>query len=216
MPDWRALVGEHLARLDMGAERYEEVRTELAEHMEDAYHHALERGMSREEAMAFASKQVPDWQHLAQNLRSVREEKEMTNTAKTIWVPGTAILLFSMMVLLVLTRVVPPHLWLQGNSPVVLYSIWMLSYVGLGAMGAYWSRRAGGEASARYASGVFPLGMHLAAFGMAIIAGAAGTGSGFPENRYIAELLKLVAVWIALPAVMLSIGTLPFLRKGRA
>lgn len=217
MPDWRAFVRERLARLGLGVECHEEIGDELAGHLEDAYQHALERGHSPEEAMAFAREQVPDWQHLAQTIRSAVEENEMTNTAKTLWVPGTSVLVFSLMVLMVLTRLVPPRLWLPGPGPVVLWSVWMLSYVGLGALGAYWSRRAGGNASARFFSGVFPITMHVAAFILSILVGAtsAGLGSRFGEYGHMVELFKLTVVWIALPGIMLSLGALPFLGKER-
>lgn len=217
MPDWGAFVGERLARLGLGAGRDEEIRAELTEHLEDAYQHALDRGHSPEEAMAFAREQVPDWQDLAQTIRTASEETDMTNTAKTIWIPGTSVLVFSLMVLMVLTGMIPPRMWQPGSGPVVLYSVWMLSYLALGALGAFWSRRAGGNASARFFSGVFPLTMHVAALLLAVLAGStsAGLGSRFGEYGHTVELLKLTLVWIALPGIMLSLGTLPFLRKER-
>src|SRR5438128_3824016 len=88
----------------------------------------------------------------------------MTQTAKTVWLPGMSALFLSTIVLLVTTRLIPPHVWLDSRMPWLIGGLWALSYVVAGAWGAYWSRRAGGNRAARFVAGTFPLALHLIAF----------------------------------------------------
>jgi hypothetical protein len=214
MPDWRAFVRERLAWLGLGAARDEEIRAELAEHLEDAYQHALDRGLPPEAAMAVAHEQVPDWQRLARKIRRAGQEDEVTSTARTIWVPGVSVLFLASVMLLVMTRVVPPTVWTGPNGPLRLLGPWLASYFAFGALGAYLSRRAGGGTAARFYAGVFPLAMQLTIFVLAIVMTVLSGGSKFPEHRQLGWLLKTSFMWIVIPGLALSLGTLPFLRSG--
>jgi hypothetical protein len=237
MPDWGAFVRERLARLGLGAERDEEIRAELAEHLEDAYQNALERGLPPEAAMVFAREQVPDWQRLARKIRRAgQEEDDVSHTAKTLWVPGMTALLGATLLLFVMTSLVPPTTWVDAKPPmlrladmlapgeeaepawvdarpaVLLLGIWMFSYLAFGALGAYWSRRAGGSMAARFLSGTFPLTLHLAIFFLPILVALFSDVPNFPEHRQLSWLLRTSIVWVVIPGVALAIGTLPFLR----
>ncbi len=216
MPDWRAFVRERLAGLSLEARREEEVHAELAEHLEDAYQDALERGLSPEAAVAWAQEQVPDWQRLARKIRRAgQEEDAVSSTAKTLWVPGVSVLLLASVMLLVMTRAVPPTVWTGPNGPVLMLGPWLFSYLVFGALGAYWSRRAGGSYRDRLLSGVFPLALHLATFVLPMFVTAFSDNPRFPEHLHLSWLLRTSIVWVAIPGVALAIGTVPFLQDAK-
>jgi hypothetical protein len=223
MPDWRVFVRERLGSLGLSPQREEEIRAELADHLEDQSHHTrrLATGI--------------DWKSLARDIRSA-EEDAMSHTAKTLWVPGIAGLLGATLMLFVMTSLVPPSTWvdekppvfrlaellapgekteptwLAAKPPVLLLGIWMFSYLAFGGLCAYWSRRAGGSLAARLLSGVFPLALHLAVFVLPIFVTMLSADPRFPEHRDPAWLFRTALTWVLIPGVALAIGTLPFLR----
>jgi hypothetical protein len=214
MPDWQEHVEQHLRSLGVSGEREEEIRAELAEHLEDTYQGALRRGLSPEAAMAHAQEQVPDWRKLAGRIRRAsREEDAMSHMAKTIWLPGTIALLAATLLLLGMVRIVGPAVW---ASPDALWKIavpWLLAYLLLGAAGAYWSRRAGGGVGARLLSGTFPLALHLATLILPVLVSAFSTNPKFPEHLDVTYLARISLMWVLIPGFVLALGTLPFLRE---
>lgn len=200
MPDWRQFVREHLGTLGLSPAREEEIRAELADHLEDQSQHPgkPETGI--------------DWKSLACEIRRA-EEGAMSHTAKTLWVPGVSVLLLASIMLIVMTRVVPTTLWTSPNGPWLMLGPWLLSYFVFGALGAYWSRRAGGDPRARLLSGVFPLALHLTIFVLPIIVAAVADSPRYPEHRQLAWLLRTSLAWVVIPGVALAIGALPVLRN---
>jgi hypothetical protein len=212
------MVRLRLGALGLSAAREEEIRVELAEHLEDAYQDALQCGLSPEAAIACAHEQVPDWKCLAQGIRRAgQEEDTMSHTTKTLWLPGMSVLIFSAVLLLVMIRLVPPTAWGGPKPPVHLlatWPTWLFSYLVFGALGAYWSRRAGGSIAARFLSGTFPLALHLVIFFLPIAVAMLYGAPSFPEHRQVSWLLRTSIWWVVIPGVALAMGTLPFLRDG--
>jgi len=224
MPDWRQFVRERLGSLGLSPEREEEIRTELADHLEDQSQHIGSPASGI------------DWKSLACEIRSA-EETAMSHTAKTLWVPGTIALLGATLMLFAMTSLVPPTTWVDerpamfilsdmlapgekfepswvdARPAVLLLGIWMFSYLVLGALGAYWSRRAGGSRRTRFLSGVFPLALHLAVFILPVLVTAFSDNPRFPEHRDLSYLLRTSVVWVLIPGLALTIGALPFLRN---
>ena len=75
MRDWSSIVRARLIALGIEAEREEEIRAELAGHLEDAYVEAIRRGCTEEDAVARALERVPDWTRLADAIRRA-DQKE--------------------------------------------------------------------------------------------------------------------------------------------
>lgn len=221
MPDWQEHVERHLRSLEVSVEREDEIRAELAEHLEDTYQGALRRGLSPEAAMAYAKEQVPDWRKLAGRIRRAsREEDAMTTTAKTLWLPGVTVLSLATLWLLVLMRKVPGG-W-QGPqmneliAPKALWMIivpWLVAYLAFGALGAYWSRRAGGGVAARVIAGTFPLAMHLVTVILPVMVTAFSETPRFPEHLQVGFLVRVITLWVVVPGIALTLGTVPFLRE---
>ena len=92
MRDWSSVVRARLIALGIEAEREEQIRAELAGHLEDAYADAIRRGCTEEDAAARALAQVPDWTRLADAIRRADQKAgPMSPDAKTLWQPNAAI-----------------------------------------------------------------------------------------------------------------------------
>jgi hypothetical protein len=223
MPDWRRFVRDRLGPLGLSRQREEEIHAELADHLQD-------------ESEKTSKPPGIDWNLLARDIRRA-EEEAMSHTAKTIWMPGMAALLGATLVLFVMTSVVPPTAWVNPNSAtlrlaemlapgekaepawadarpaVVLLFIWMASYMAFGALGAFWSRRAGGGLADRFLAGVFPVALHLVTFLLPMFVTVFSSSPRFPEHSDPAWLIRTALVWVVIPGVLLAIGALPFLRN---
>ena len=139
----------------------------------------------------------------------------MTAHAKTILIPGMTMLIVSTFLGLLALRVVPPIVWVSPRAPVVVPVIWLLFYCGVGAVGAYWSRRVGGGATARFLSGIFAAAQHLWIFLAVVIATRVVPPPGPPEDFSFSALATRFVGFVVLPGIALAIGTLPFLRDGK-
>jgi hypothetical protein len=219
MPDRRPYLRARLGPLGLRREREEEILAELADHLEDQ-----DAPDSAPSLPGTVDGDATNWGLLARQIRHA-EEEGMSPTVKTIWVPGMGMLLCSFLLLLAITTWVPPAAWLQPSALALCFAPWLLSYLGFGALGAWWSRRAGGSAAARFASGMFPLALHLSVFLLPIVVAVAsdvrlGTstplGIGLePEPLQAGFLLRVGLAWVLIPGVALGVGTIPFLRTPR-
>jgi len=205
--DWSDVVGTRLAALGLDAEREQQIRAELAGHLEDACADAVRRGCTEEDAVARALERVPDWTHLADAIRRAdQKEGPMSPDAKTLWLPGMAALGCAAAVMLGVTRFLPPSLWTNPRATLPMTTALLLAYLTCGALGAWWSRRAGGSVTARLFAGLFPVALHVSIFVTVIVAAM------FEPELQINFQLRAALIFIVIPGVALAIGTLPFLR----
>jgi hypothetical protein len=93
-------------------------------------------------------------------------------------------------------------------------ALWLSSYLAFGAIGAFWSRRAGGSVRARLLAGVFPLALHLAIIVPTMTVSMLTEGRMHPEHLRPNFQLGVLLVFVVIPGAALAIGTLPFLRDG--
>jgi hypothetical protein len=213
--DWRAIVATRLRPLGLDADSEADVQTELATHLEDTFADARRQGCSDEEAMARAFDRVPDWADLTRSIATAKRKppmKTLSVDAKTLLVPGMAALCGAVVVVLGSIWLVPPLLWLEPRGPWILGPLLIGAYVGFGALGAAWSRHAGGSPARRCLAGVFPLTLHLAIFLRAIAAGAVTEIRVHPEAIGMNLQLGIVLRFIVAPGIALAVGTLPFLK----
>ena len=123
----------------------------------------------------------------------------MSHDARTLWLPGMAALGASAAVLLGVARLVPGSLWTDPGTALPMMAAMLLSYLLCGALGAWWSRRAGGNVAARFVAAIFPLALHLC---MVLVAAI----------RLPSDVRPGVALgFIVIPGIALTIGALPFL-----
>ena len=168
MRDWSALVNHHLASVRVDERRRGEIAAELAAHLEDAYDNALRSGCTEAEAIACAMERVPDWGALAVAVeRTADEDSIMTRHARTVLLPGTTMLLAAAAGMSITLSATPADRWADPRWYVhaLAAALALLFYLVLGAIGAAWSRHAGGSPRERLVAGVFPLVLHVAVVG---------------------------------------------------
>jgi hypothetical protein len=216
MPDWRATARKRLGPLALEAKRQEEIVLELAGHLEDLYSDALRQGRSHTEALQSAFSAASDWDTLRREIEfAVNEEGSMNYRVKTLWLPGACTIALSGMVLRLLqipSAPVPRVLWPWHSSELVIYWWWLLSLPVIGAIGAYWSRHAGGRFLERALAVSLPaLGMvclPLLMFPFVLVYDLIHFHS-FP----FVPMAILLFGWGVLPEAALLAGGLPFFRR---
>ena len=139
----------------------------------------------------------------------------MNDRTRSLWVPGLVSLTAAMafLMFLQLTGVQPRFIWLRSGPPLMLYSPWLIAQPLFGAIGAYLSRRAGGERRACLIAGLFPAMVMLGLFSVGLAVKIVVLGKLF--SIPLAAVLGQTCFWIILPGFALLFGTLPFLKTTR-
>ena len=143
-----------------------------------------------------------------------------------LWLPGI-IPAFLALGVLVAFATVGYKLRLQSPSPsfaTKFYYGWLIALPLFGAMSAYWSRRAGGSLGNRVTASLFFAEALLATFVILFAAQLVllpfGLGGFHRDNlqwsKFVAEIGRAGLTIVFLPAAMLFVGALPFLREKRA
>ena len=189
------------------------MRDELAGHLEDAYWDARRRGCAEDEAVASALQSVPDWAELESAIDNHAGGRPVTHTMRTLWIPGLAATLGAALLILFVPRLAPPTLWTDPRAWVqaLAAATTLACYVAFGAIGAAWSRRAGAGVRTRLWAGLFPVWLHLA-----MLVPPIAKGIEIDLRQHPAQFdshLRLVLVFVVVPAVMLALGAAPFLRR---
>jgi len=227
MPNWREIVRPKLAPLGLDAKREEEVITELAGHLEDLYEDLVRQGKSESEAAEFALSTAADWDETRREIQVAAHEEVIMNYRlgpagkrrfKTLWLPGACTMALSGILLRLLQMPSAPSpyiFWPQHDMPFVFYWQWFVCLPLVGAIGAYWSRHAGGKLRERA----------LAASSTAV-AWMCFPGLLLPfvlvfqwivhHSAPLVPAALLLLVWVVLPEAALLLGALPFLRGNAA
>jgi hypothetical protein len=214
VPDFAALVRERLALPDVEPQREAEIRAELSAHLEDAYTDARAHGHTEEESVCLALAESSDWTELARRVNAATTEGGMmSHHMKSLWLPGLTMLGCSATFLLAVGWLFPGEWWANrdGGDEVAAATAAILLYVLLGALGAAWSRRVGGTWRERLGAGLLPIALHVAVVVSAILAGIFTEFQQHPEHTFNPQL-RVVFVFVIVPAVALSTGAAPFLR----
>jgi hypothetical protein len=225
--DWREEAARKLANSKLSAEEREEISRELAGYLEDLCSDAPERGIDDRAAARNAAAELHEDKHLGANLYRARKENPMylNNRTKRFWLPGTAVLLASAILLAVLQSAgfqpYFPHFWAAKfnakdvwmRHSLLIYVPWLCALPFLGAAGAYWSRRQGSGRSLQIAVGLFPAIVFLSVF-LAVVPFALAIDTLPPANIFLPTLAGQILSWVIIPGAALLLGILPFLRAG--
>jgi len=215
--DWSALVHRHLASVRVDERRLREISAELAAHLEDACDAALRNGYTEAESIARAMEHVPDWSSLAVAVeRSADEDSTMTRQAITVLLPGTTILLAAATGMSLVVYATPADRWVDPRWHVhaLAAGLAFLFYLVLGAIGAAWSRHAGGSRGERLAAGAFPLVLHVAMAGPAVGADMLYAFSRGAVGRHLdIDFINMILVMLVAPGAALWLGVLPLARR---
>lgn len=108
----------------------------------------------------------------------------------------------------------PQDLLMNAESPRSFYFVWLIAQVLFGALGALFSRLAGGTRTARIFAGALPatilVGTYVALTPITSVFSGKSTTSPLPV--YVASAL---CVWVAVPGVALLLGAAPFVRDSK-
>ncbi len=211
--DWKKIVRERMKSSSSPHNMNEEVIAELAAHLEETCEHMHARGLTESAALAASLQEVNNWRVLAAEIHRATEEDPMNHRTKSLWLPALLTLLGASVSLMAAQFLGQrPHLvWFHGMG-ITLYWPWLAGLPLFGAMGAYLSQRAHGPLRARLAAGLSPaltmmtVMLLILPWGFAI--------DGFHFFTLVGFGVGL-ANWVALPALALIIGALPFLHQRR-
>jgi hypothetical protein len=211
--NWKAYVSERLGGLGLSPECEEDVVTELACHLEDRIAAAVVAGMPEHEAGAKALEEVPDWVALNHEISAAKKEGPMNERAKYLWIPGMTMLISAFILMSAIARLVPPVAWTQPGAPLYFYASFLVIYAAFGAVGAQWSRRAGGSVPTRFLAGIFPVALHVVIFVCVFVATLLQSQPRTPQWLDASFLARVFLTFILLPGIALAVGALPFLRN---
>jgi len=207
MPDWQELVRRRLLGLAVDSTWQEEVHSELAAHLEEAFEAFRSDGLSDHEAVQRTLALSGDWRDLQRKIDSAGNGKDtMTNRVKQLWLPGLLTFTLSMVSMELAQKLGPaPHiLSLDKGTPVLMfYTAWLYVLPLAGAIGAYLAKRAGGSLRMVLLSSIFPVLPFAVVFMVAIPVGLA-IGHALMPVVY----LTMAIGWVFAPGVALLAGGL--------
>lgn len=210
MPDWRQFVLERLAKLPLQLAEKEEVRAEIAAHLEDSHEALLTQGLSETEALERTRSQVASWPELqSQILIAKNGGPTMHQRLQQLWIPGLLSFALSTAILEVLQRSALLGYVLNGIG---LSILWLLSLPFLGALAAWLSARAGASKRTVLLASLFP-----------VLAMAFGFVSMFPIGFFLERVIgrsvsfpNVASFFLAapissllVPAIALMAGAMP-------
>lgn len=221
VPEWQQLVRERLGALGISPDREAEVIAELASHLEDSFHAAIREGKSESAAVAAALEEVPDWLALNQEIIASSKEDPMNERTRILWLPGMTMLISAFILMSAVARVVGDEddvirlrdALTHPSAAMFIFAAWLVMYGVFGAVGAHWSRRAGGSAKTRMLAGIFPIALHLVIFVAVFTATSLQVSPRTPEWLVPSFLLRVFLTFILLPGIAMAVGALPFLRN---
>ncbi len=220
MPDWQKHVRARLGALGLDPACEQEIIAELAGHLEDRCEEYRWKGAAEDEAAGQAIAEVSSWAKLGRRIRRAKQEGNMKERLRNLWLPGFAISLLTMGLLTFLNRVGPkPNvIWLSPRWPVLVYVPWLVCLPVIGALGAYWSRRAGGGIREAIAAGLFPVTVlaTMASTEFVLLVPVALLVDRHVSFQLLLEAFAITALYIVvIPGAALLVGISPFLRRRR-
>ena len=214
MRDWCEFVRQRLAELPLHPAEKEEVRAEIAAHLEDSHEVLITQGLSETEALEETESQVANWAELQ---RQIATEKNggptMHERLRQLWVPGFLSLTLSMLCVWALRTLGfnPRSVSWSAPGTILFHTPWLLCLPFFGALGAFISIRAGASRATALLASTFPtLALTLAfllmfPIGM-IVERVVGSDLDF---KIVATILLRDAIgWLLLPLAALFVGGL--------
>jgi len=210
MPDWSALVREHVGSLHLPRASEAEIVSELAAHLEDLYEEQIAGGMSESEALEGALDQA-SWRGLAKNIERIKRQEEMMNRrSQQIWFPSLVTLALSMGCLMILqeSSAQPQMPWNHAGAPLMPYLLWIVTLPFVGAVSGYLSGRAEGPPAARFLAVLFPA---VVMFGLWLIILTILMARGSERPIQWGSFGFGLLLWVVVPGLALMLGAWPFL-----
>jgi hypothetical protein len=216
MRDWRKFLAQRLGKLGSSSGEQDEILNELASHMDELYEELKADGMDDSDATARVLAELAEGRGLGRRIR-IAKEGAMNDRTRQFWVPGLASLFAASVFLTVFAKVsyLPHMLVVRSGVALMMYPAWLVAQPIFGAIGAYFSRRAGGNRTARIFAALSPSIALFALICIGVIVQLVMAGLGKPSDiGSMGSLAFVRAIFFALivPSIALFLGALPFLR----
>ena len=230
MPDERKPIRERLGKLDVEPCRQEEIERELGEHLADLASALEAQGMTREAATKASLESVSDWRQLGKDIQAAERQETMNHRTKALWLPALGAFFASSSLTAIIQICAPLTHWPWLNPLItvrpshfpwyVLLIPWVALQPLVGAVGASWSRRAGGSLREQLIAALAPAMPVIAMLFVYVAVGipielvlVAVHPSHHVNARGILLKTAFGAIQALLPALALLIGAAPFLRR---
>jgi len=190
-----------------------EIVAELASHLEDLYENHRAQGVGESEAIELALKELADGRRLGRRLRKAKENI-MNERTRKFWLPALASVTAACFLVVVTAQLsYKPHIiLLRSHAAALVYPLWLLGQPLMGALGAYCSRRAGGNRLTRLTAGLFPSIVMFAAICIVALAQGLSLGRGEFGRMDFTMLARALMGVIVIPSAAMLMGAMPFLR----
>jgi hypothetical protein len=213
MRDWKVLVRERLGTHGSDSADQEEIVSELACHLADVYEDQRTQGRTESEAMACALEEVAGGRRLGRRIRNSKEGT-MNERTRKFWLPALASVTgaCAFVAIVVQLSYLPRIVLLRSEAATLVYPVWILGQPLLGALGAYISRRAGGNRLTRLTAGLFPSIVMLAGICVVVLVQRLFQGRFDFGSVDAGMLARAMFSVVLVPGAALLLGTLPFLK----
>jgi hypothetical protein len=216
MHDWMKLVQERLGAMGTTETQQSEIVAELASYLEDSFEDHRAQGVCESEAIELALKELADGRRLGRRIRKAKEDV-MNERTRKFWLPALASVAAACALVAVTAQLsYKPHIiLLRSNLAMMVYPVWVLGQPLISALGAYCSRRAGGNRLTRLAAGLFPSIVMFAVISIVTLAQGLSLGRGEFGRIDFTMLARALMVVIVIPSAAMLIGAAPFLRDSK-
>jgi hypothetical protein len=212
VPDWRKLVERRVGSVRAVSAEQDEIAAELASHLEDVYADHRAQGSSEVEAADRALQELADGRSIGRRIRNSKEGG-MNERTRRFWLPALASISSACVLVAVVAQLsyLPRVVLIRSGTATLVYPAWLLGQPLLGALGAYCSRRAGGNRLTRLTAGLAPSIVMFVAACIVVFAHTVLQVRGDFGAMDLAPLARAVVVGILIPGIAVLLGTLPFL-----
>lgn len=214
MRDWKPFVRERIDAMNLAPDQKEEIVSEVAAHFEDIYEAARSEGLTEADALERATTVEVDWRRLAAQIqRTKQQEATMNDRTRQLWLPGLASFWAAMICDLALGGgALSGESLFYSHTKQLMFALLLVAQLCCGAVGAFLSRRAGGNRSARIAAALFPCGILLVTMFIVIAICAVGRATGLAFAALdMTILIRPVLIVVLVPSIVMLLGALPFL-----
>lgn len=187
----------------------DEVVNEIAGHLEELYESSRNHGMDEGEAIEHCLMELESVAEVGGRILQSKGGSLMNSRVKRVWIPG----LVAWLAALALEMLFPRLGWhtsivVRHGVVFAMYIPWLMALPFCGAMGAYLSRRNGGDWAATVLSGLFPAIAAFAAFCAVVLSGILIEHNSALFQHPIG-FLRMLRDRTLFPAIALLVGVLP-------
>jgi len=211
-------VRERLKALRLSDPEREEVFAEIAAHLECVAKELRTNGAGERQAVQMALSQLNDTDRILKGIQRERT-REMRDSFRKVWLPAAVVLFLVYASQMIIYRLVPePRTYrIMGNYYAYSWG-WLLMVVVCGALGAWWSREAGGSVRDRIVVALAPAETMAVVIAILLPLDAIVQISMEHRTPYFLSHKQMVLatlLWLLHTAIPSLIGAAPLLRAGR-